>query len=138
MKFPLKNPMIVVSRVTGQNGNVRELGSILDFNSEYCAIFARDAVALGYNEGAIPPKVWRKSHPEQVPFILNFRGMERATIFPMAEISLGEFNARDVETAIIEMEIPTAAPFDLILGRSFLKNFRIEVDVKQGYLSLSQ
>lgn len=130
--------MILVSRVKGLNGNVRELGAILDFNSEYCAIFAKDGVALGYTDAAVPPKVWRKTHEDKVPFIVDFRGIERATIFTLAEISLGQFTAKNVETAIIELDIPTAAPFDLILGRSFLKNFRVEVDMKQGCLNLNQ
>lgn len=138
LKFPLKNPMILICRVTGANGNVRELGSILDFNSEYCAIFTKDALELGYNEAAIPPKVWRKAHPDKVPYILDFRGMERATIFSLEQISLGQFAAKDVETAIIEMDFPVAFPFDLVLGRSFLKNFTMEVDMKRGYLTLSQ
>jgi hypothetical protein len=130
--------MILVCKITGANGNVRELGSILDFNSEYCAILARDAVALGYNEGAIPPSIWRKSHQAKVPYVLDFRGTERAIIFPLAQISLGQFAAKDVDTAIIEMDFPNAAPFDVILGRSFLKNFNVELDMKQGYLTLSQ
>ena len=129
--------MVLLCRVKGLNGNARELGSILDFNSEYCAIFAKDGVALGYTDAAVPPKIWRKTHEDKVPFIVDFRGIERATIFSLAEISLGQFTARNVDTVIVELDIPTAAPFDLILGRSFLKNFRVELDMKQGYLNLT-
>lgn len=128
--------MLVTSRVLGRNGNVREVSSMIDFNSEYCAIFSKDAVALGYNEAAIPPKVWQKSHPDKVPLILDFRGIERATIIPLARVSLGGHAVNDVESAIMEMDLPIMVPFDMVLGRSFLKNFKVGLDMKKGYIDI--
>lgn len=130
--------MILFSRVRGINGSVRELSSIIDFNSEYSVISSGDAIALGFNEGSVQPKYWRKSHPDKVPYILDIRGIERANIFTLPEVSLGLVTATNVDVAIIELGIPRAAPFDMILGRSFLKNFKFSVDMIKGYMTLVQ
>lgn len=137
MRFALKNPMVVSSRVKGPSGFVRELSSLIDFNSEYCVISAWDARALGYSEGASRPGDWRRSYPDRVSMLLDFRGIERGTLVTLDEVSVGALKAEKVDSVIVELEIPRAAPFDLILGRSFLKDFKLELDMKGGYLSLA-
>ncbi len=130
--------MLAISRVRGNNGTVRELSSIIDFNSEYCAIFSRDALALGYSEAAYRPKQWQKIHPDRAPYIVDFRGMERSVLLTLNEVSLGRMAARNVDAVIAELDLPRMVPFDLILGRTFLKHFKISIDTARGLLSINQ
>lgn len=138
MKLTLRDSMTFFSRVKGRNGVVRELGSILDFNSEYCMILSRDALALGYNEAGIRSKQWQKVHPDMARYVLDFRGIERGVLLTLNEVSLGTMVAKDVETVLVDLDLPRAAPFDLVLGRSFLKHFRFEFDIKKGTLTVDQ
>ncbi len=130
--------MLTICRVKGTNGMVRELTSILDFNSEYCAMFSNDALALGYTEASFRPSHWQKTHPDKAPFILDFRGIERSILFTLKEVSVGRMAAENVDTVLIELGIPRLVPFDMIIGRSFLKNFKMTIDMKKSSLSLSR
>lgn len=137
MKLPLKNPMLVSCRAKGHGGAVRELSAIIDFNAEYSVILARDALALGYIEAGIRPKEWRNTHPDRVPMLLDLRGIERGNLVTLKEVSVGPLTAEEVDAVVVELGFPRAAPFDFVLGRSFLKDFRLEVDMKQGVLTLA-
>lgn len=137
MRLPLKEPMILMSRVQGPGGAVtRELSSVLDPNFAYSVIFSRDAIDLGYPEAALRPKEFEKSHPERVPYILEFRGIERSVMVRLAKVSIGKLVARDVDALVTELDLARMMPVDLILGRTFLKNFKLTVDARKGYLSL--
>jgi len=137
MRFPLKDPMLVYARVRGPNGKVREFGSVLDFNSPYCVIPPRHAVNLGCIEAAFRPRDWQKSHPTKVPYVVDLRGIERSILLKVPEVSIGELVAKDVGTVVLELEVPRMLPFDLVLGRTFLDNFKLALDAKAGFLSLS-
>jgi hypothetical protein len=136
MRFALKDPMLVFARVKGPNGRTRELRSVLDFNSPCCLIFPKDALRLGYPEAVIRPRDWQKTHPDRVVYFLDFRGIERTVLMKMSKISLGDLEATNVETGVYEVPLPHLLPFDLILGRSFLQNFKIRIDSEKGYISL--
>ena len=136
MKFPLKEPMFVFARMKGPNGIVREVRSILDFNSPFCVILSKDGVTLGYPEAAMRPRDWPKSHPDKVPYLLDFRGIERTILVKLPEVSLGRLVARDVDAIVIELDLHRMLPIDLILGHSFLKNFKVTLDARKGFLSL--
>ena len=126
-----------MSRVQGPNGTVtRELSSVLDPNFAYSVIFSRDAIDLGYPEAAMRPKEYEKTHPERVRYVVEFRGLERSVLVRLAKVSIGKLVARDVEALIVELDLARMVPIDLILGRSFLKNFKLTVDAPNGYLSL--
>ncbi len=136
MKLALKDPMVVFARAKGQNGAVREVRSVLDFNSPYCVIFSKDALRLGYPEAAMRPRDWQKTHPDKVPYVLDFRGIERTILVSLAEVSLGSLVATNVDAIVIESDLGRMLPVDLILGRSFLNSFKLTVDARKGYLSL--
>ena len=137
MRFALKEPMLVFARAKGPNGVVQELRALLDFNSPYCVMLSKDGLKLGYMEAAIRPRDWEKTHPDKVPYVLDFRGIERSVLVKLPEISIGKLVAKDVETIVIELDIPRMLPLDLILGRPFLRNFRLTFDARKGYLSLA-
>ena len=130
--------MLAISRVKGSNCTVRELTSIFDFNSEYCAIFSRDALALGYSEASFRPKQWQKLHPDRAPYILNFRGIERSVLLTLSEVSIGRMTAKNVDAVLVELDLPRLVPFDMILGRSFLKNFKLSVDIANGSMTINR
>jgi hypothetical protein len=131
--------MILMSRVEGPDGVVtRELSTILDPNFAYSVIFSKDAIDLGYREAAFRPKEFEKTHPESVPWVLEFRGIERTVKVRLAKVSVGRLVARDVDALIMELDLARMIPVDLILGRTFLKNFKMTTDIKAGYLSLSE
>lgn len=137
MKFPLKDPMLVYARVKGPNGKVRELSSVLDFNSPYCVIPPKHAVNLGFIEAAFRPRDWQKSHSSKVPYLLDLRGIERSILVDLPQVSIGELVAKDVGTVVLELETPRMLPFDLVLGRTFLDGFELTLNSKEGFLSLS-
>lgn len=137
MKFPLKDPMIVFARVKGLNGKVREFSSVLDFNSPYCVIPPKHAVNTGYVEAAFRPRDWQKSHPNNVPYLIDLRGIERSILVKLSEVSIGELVAKDVGAVILELETPRMLPVDMVLGRTFLERFELTLDAKKGFLSLS-
>ena len=130
--------MILMSRVEGPEGAVtRELSTLLDPNFTYSVIFSRDAIDLGYPEAAFRPKEFEKTHPDRVPYVLEFRGIERSVLVKLAKVSIGTLSARDVDALIIELDLSRMIPVDLILGRTFLRHFKLSTDAEAGYMSLS-
>jgi hypothetical protein len=130
--------MVVYARVKGQNGKVRELSSVIDFNSPYCVVLVpRHAVNLGIIEAALRPRDLQKSHPNSVPYLLDLRGIERSILLKLPEVSLGKLVARSVDAVVLELGVPRMLPFDLVLGRSFLQNFKLTYDAKGGFLTLA-
>jgi hypothetical protein len=136
MKFDLKDPMLVSARVEGVGGAVRELSSVIDFNSHYCVILNQDAVDLGYPNAANKHPDEERLHPETVHRFTSMRGIDRGIEVKLRKISLGGLVARNVSAVVLELEHPRHIMFDFVLGRTFLKNFKLTVDVKKGYVSL--
>ena len=142
--------MILMSRVEGPDGMAtRELSAILDPNFAYSVIFSKDAIDLGYPEAAFRPKEFEKTHPERALWVHEFRGVGRSVMVKLAKVSIGKLVARDVDALLFETQIQYSVhesgrlvlarmiPVDLILGRTFLKNFKLTTDIKAGYMSLS-
>ena len=136
----MKQPMLVSTRVEGKNGYVREVSAALDINSPYCMILGHDALVLGYSQAANRPGDHARMYPNEVPSVASMRGIERGIKIPLKKVSIGPLVATDVDALVLESGIPPTITFDLILGRSFLKNFKLTVDMKNGkkngYLSL--
>jgi hypothetical protein len=135
----MKQPMLICTRVEGKNGYVRELTAVLDINSPYCMILGHDALVLGYSVAANKPADHLRMYPDEVPSLASLRGIERGIKIPLMKVSIGPLVATDVDALVFEFSLPRTVTFDLILGRSFLKNFKVTVDMKdgkKGYLSL--
>jgi len=137
LKLKWKEPMIMWCRVKGPHGRVRELSSVLDFNSAYCLMLRQDAVDVGYPEASYSHGTWRASHADRAPLIVNLRGIERTIRVTLKEVSIGELSAKDVDAVVLEYDQSPSLPSDIILGWTFLRNFRLEVDPASGYLSLN-
>jgi len=136
LRFPIKSPMLVAARLEGQNSYVRELSAVLDFNSPWCIIQRQDGIDLGYPEAANLVKQWEYVHPDRVPRFLTMRGIERGIKVTLRKVSVGRLVATDVDALVLEMQPTRLGTFEVILGVTFLKNFRLTVDMKNGYLSL--
>jgi len=136
MKLPLKDPMLVMARVEGEGGRLRELTAAIDLNYRYCTVLRADAIDLGYPRAAnLHSDEWR-DHPEQTPWFTSLRGIDRGILVTLHKVSVGNLEAKNVEAVALELEHPRLVIVDMILGRTFLKNFKLEVNFRKGYLSL--
>ncbi|HVP22440.1 MAG TPA: hypothetical protein VMS77_00855 [Conexivisphaerales archaeon] len=116
---------------------MRELSCLLDFNYDLCYMLRQDASDLGYPEALLPHGSWMEFRPDKAPMVLGLRGIERSIQITLREVSLGGLAARDVLALVLEYDHPPSSPFDMVLGRSFLNSFKLEVDPKAGVLRLS-
>jgi hypothetical protein len=136
VRFPITDPMLVKARIEGKWGVVREVSSVIDFNSPYCVILNQDAVDIGYSEGGNNHNEEERARPDRVHRFSSMRGIDRGIRIPLHKVSLGGLVARNVDAVVLELEHPRFITFDFVLGRSFLKNFKLTVDLRKGYLSL--
>lgn len=139
MRFPLKEPILVSVRVEGKNGFARELSAVLDINSPYCMVLSQDAIVLGYSAAANKPGDHERYFPDEVPRMTGLRGIERGIKVSLKKVSIGPLAATDVDAVVFETGLPPKVYFDMILGRTFLKDFKFTVDIKdgkKGYFSL--
>lgn len=123
-------------RTLGRNGKARDVGALLDFNYHYCCISRDAAVELGFPEGASTASNYAALRPDLVPTIVGMRGMEKGILITLPKVSLGPLEATDLETIVFELGLPPLLPADIVLGYPFLKNFKLSVDFKRGYVSL--
>ncbi len=128
--------MILFSRVSGKSGKIRELSTLLDFNSHYSWILRKDAVDLGYPEVINRPEDYESVAMRRTPHVLSGRGLEQGILAPLKEVSIGKLVVKDVDAIALKLDIPLMLPIDLILGRNFLNHFRLTVDPTAGTLTL--
>jgi hypothetical protein len=138
LRFPVKEPMLVSVRVEGKNGYVRELSAVLDINSPYCMVLSQDAIVLGYSAAANKPGDHARYYPDEVPSMTGLRGIERGVKISLKKVSIGPLAATDVDAVVFETGPQPKVVFDMILGRTFLKNFKMTVDFKNKSLSLTK
>ena len=136
MRLPFRDPMLVMARVEGERGTARELSAAIDFNYGYCVVLREDATQLGFPRAAnLHTDEWR-DHPEDTPWFTSMRGIDRGIKVTFPKVSVGPLVAKNVETVVLEQEHPRFVVADFVLGRSFLKNFKLTLELKKGYLSL--
>jgi hypothetical protein len=137
LKFNWKEPMVVCCRVGGINNKFRELSALLDFNHVYCLMLRQDASDLGYSDASYQHRSWSGFCPDRAPVVLRPHGLERTILITLKEVSIGSLVARHVDAVVTELEFAPTAIFDMILGWSFLRNFKLEVDPKSNSLFLA-
>ncbi len=136
MRFALGNPLLVSARVEGQYGIVREVASLIDFNAPYCIILRLDAIDLGYPHAANKHVDEERIRPDRVPTLTSWQGIQRGIVVRLNKVSVGSVVAKDVDAVVLELQHPRFHTFDFVLGRTFLANCKLTVDVKKGYISL--
>ena len=137
MKFKIKDPMLISVRVKGRANRVREISALLDFNTHLSWILRLDAMHLGYAEVSNKPEDYKTIAGGIVPEVLTMRGLEMGIVVSLTEVSIGTLSARNVKAFILPQDVPRLAPFDMVLGRSFMNNFKTVIDPKAGYITLS-
>ncbi len=68
--------------------------------------------------------------------VLGMRGIERSIQITLKEISIGNLTVKDVDSLVLEFDHPPLSPWDMVLGRTFLRSFKMEIDPKAGTLRL--
>lgn len=122
-------------RLRGRNGNVREYPAVLSPTFEYCAIPTVDAFALGYEEAAVASG----DHTIHAPNLLHFvssGGYGRGALIKMTQLDIGPLSLQDVE--FLTYDILQTTGVDIVLGRSLLKEMRMEIDFKSHKLMLEK
>jgi hypothetical protein len=139
MRLRWREPFIVFCRVRGRRDLTRELSALIDPNYTYCCIRRQDAVDLGYLEAGLDPRDYEALRPDRVYHFIGTtpRGLDRAIVVSLAEVSLGRYSVREVEAAVLGLDLPTTAPVDMVLGLSFLRHFRVVIDPPSGYVSIT-
>jgi predicted aspartyl protease len=120
------------------NDKVRELEAIIDFNYSYCLMLRQDATDLGYSEASHRHSGWHELRPDRAPLVLTSRGIERTILVNLKEVSLGKLAVRNVAAVVLEYDLPSMVPVDMILGQTFLKNFNLRLDQRSCTLSLGR
>ena len=129
--------MLVSARVESQQRVVRELGAVFDFNSPYCIILGQDAIDMGYPRAANRFSDEERDHPELTPRFTTMSGIQRGMKLSLRKVTVGGLVARNVDAVTLELEHPRFITFEFLLGRSFLKNFKMTVDIKKKFISLT-
>jgi len=134
LRFALENPLLISARVEGQWGIVREVSSLVDFNSPYCIMLRQDAIDLGYPHAANKHVDEERTRPDRVPTLTSWQGIQRGIIVRLNKVSVGSVEAHDVDAVVLEMQHPLFHTFDFVLGRTFLKSCKLSIDVKKGFI----
>jgi hypothetical protein len=136
MEFKLTDPMMLFAKVKGNNGKVRELSAILDFNWHYSWILVKEAVEIGHPEVLNRPEDYEAIAARRTPHVISQRGLELTIMTTLDEVTVGDLTAFKVDAIATKLDMPLMVPVDLVLGRTFLNNFTMTIDPKAGILSL--
>jgi len=128
IKIEKGKPITFFVRIRGPRG-VRELRAILDTGSSVCTIPVTDAREIGY-EAFYDPIVDKGDGI----YTITQTGILDLGPLTLQEVGVAELSAKDV-TAVVS-NLPRAGGVDVILGLSFLQNFKTTIDFDQGYLKL--
>jgi hypothetical protein len=137
MKFKIKDPMRIMVRVEGKSKRVREISAILDFNCHLSWMLRLDAMHLGYGDVQNNPHDLKTIAASITPEILTIRGLEFGIMVNLTKVSIGDLSASNVKAFILPTDIPRLVPIDMVLGRSFLNNFKTVINPKEGYITIT-
>lgn len=137
MRFKTSGPLVVFCRLKGPNGAVREVPAIIAPSFTYCIVMRNDAARIGYPSVTSRPEDLRDAFPHDVINVITSKGIEMCTLVKLSEISVGPLTAENVEAIVMRAEFPQMIPAAVFLGRSYLKNFKLESDFKSGTFSLT-
>jgi predicted aspartyl protease len=126
MNISLSPVPSLFAKVNGRNGT-RELRAIVSPSSNYTVISLRDALQLGYSV------IWRS--PASSAIAITLGGIMRTAKLKLDEVSIGAgFMAKSVEA--LSYELPEPSGVDMILGKSFLKDFKLTFDYSKDTLCI--
>lgn len=121
-------PLTLFVRIKGPNC-VREFRAIIDTGSDLCVIPKEDLHDMGIDASFDP----MCDHVSTNYRICNSCYFEAESVM-LDKVMIGDIEASNVEFLVLTL--PRDGGIDVILGRSFLKNFKTTVDYKSGYLTI--
>ena len=121
-------PITLFVRIKGNKGT-RELRAILDTGSQFCVVPMVDAIQLGYDAYFVPG-----DEPGEGTIVATQGCIIESREIVLEEISVGDLVAKDVQAFC--HELPRISGLEVVLGLSFLKNFKTTIDYKKGVLTL--
>ena len=123
MRIPFQRFPTVFARLRGRNGVVREFNSLVSSGTEYSIVPKVDAYRLGYPEAARDDPV---TEPPNLFRGVSHSGFWEGMLISLKEVAIGRVSRFDVD--FIAFDLPQAAGFDVILGRSFLASSKVSID----------
>ena len=125
MRLPTGIPLIVRNvKIVGPRGLVR-VDMIFDTGAAFTALSWSVLKLIGYDLAVAPER----------QEIITANGVIEAPKLRVDKLAVGDMEAQKVE--VICHDIPELAGIRGLLGLSFLKNFKIVIDYKEGYLEIS-
>lgn len=133
-RMALRGEPFVFARVHGANGRTRELRAVVSSGAMYCSIPLMDAYHLGYLRNLVISSVTGEVESDRSQMVSTMSGVMSVPVVTIERISLGKLEARNVETIVVHPPEPAAA--EMVLGMTFLRNFRLEYDPEQMEFAL--
>lgn len=124
--FDISAPIIVLEPEIKGHDSVRTLKVALDTGATYMMIPWEIAEVLGY-----APELSK----ERID-MTTASGVEKVPLITLKSVSVLGMKAEDVKVAV--HDLPQRSYVDGLLGLSFLKNFRICLDFRQGILEIDK
>ncbi|MFH1903455.1 MAG: retropepsin-like aspartic protease [Candidatus Omnitrophota bacterium] len=124
-RFPPNSPIITVfTRIEGKNNTIRRPRLAVDTGATYCMIPWELANAL-----MLEPHI---SH-EKIS-ITTASGIVEAPLVTLPSVDV--FGSKATNIKAVVHDLPTQSCVDGLLGLSFLKNFKVILDFKNGLLEI--
>lgn len=123
MEIKIKLPVTLRINVEGPKGK-REIDAILDTGAVYTSVSWDIAKDIGYD-----PAV-----SERRKEIITANGVIEVPLIRIDSVSIRELEARNVDT--ICHNIPEISTVNGLIGLSFLKNFNIQMNFKDGRMRI--
>ncbi|MBR6332368.1 MAG: retropepsin-like domain-containing protein [Dehalococcoidales bacterium] len=132
MKIPISpdKPLTLFVRIKGPVCT-REFRALIDTGSDLCVIPVEDARDMGMQNFYNPDC---ENNPAFIR--LSNTCYFEAESLVMEKVMVGDIEAENVD--FVALTLPRDGGIDVILGRSFLKNFKLTVDYEKGFMSIER
>jgi len=123
--FDPHSPIIVITPAfIGVNDKKKKIDMALDTGATYTMIPWDIAEVLGYKPDLSKERIE----------LITASGVERAPIITLNSISVSDKRARNIK--VVVHDLPPKSYVDGLLGLSFLRNFKISLDFRNGFLEI--
>jgi|GEM_PF-3532207 len=127
-KLLLPYPSVYMCTVKGINNKIREVPALISLSYSTSVINKITATELGYSEATSRLQDLEELYHDRVKYFLTSKGIERAYIFKLKLIKMGNITRRNFPVAILDEELNPHLPVDLILGFDYFKGKKIYAD----------
>lgn len=131
-KHLLNYPAMYSCRLTGLNNRVREVPALISLSYTNSIVNKITAAELGYsNATARFQELEELYHDTKMKYFLTLKGIERAYIIKLKQVTLGKITRRNFPVAVLEEELNPHLPIDMVLGLDFFKNHQVLINVNK-------